>query len=149
MDIPGTCRHKIAPLLYAVCWGCVWKCLRQVDELLSMLARVRISSIKRNINQEANDTKCASSSKKKEDNLTTLVYRSYLILTQSRLNMGISHGAPFDYCRWAMMLPASIQICPVEIPGRGRRDGEPHVNTVTMLAETLAHSLPLQVRIKH
>lgn len=41
------------------------------------------------------------------------------------------------------MLPASVQVCPVEIPGRGRREGEPAINTVPELAKQLAHSLPL------
>ena len=44
-----------------------------------------------------------------------------------------------------MMLPASIQICPVEIPGRGRRLDEPSVNDVHQLADLLIAELPLQV----
>ena len=47
------------------------------------------------------------------------------------------------------MLPASIQVCPVEIPGRGRREGEESVNCVAALAEILALSLPLQVLIHY
>lgn len=43
------------------------------------------------------------------------------------------------------MLPASIQVCPVEIPGRGRRVNEAAVNDVHQLADLLASSLPLQV----
>lgn len=41
------------------------------------------------------------------------------------------------------MLPASVQVCPVEIPGRGRREGEPAINDVRELARLLARSLPL------
>lgn len=41
------------------------------------------------------------------------------------------------------MLPACVQVCPVEIPGRGHRRGEPAVNNVPELACQLAHSLPL------
>lgn len=48
------------------------------------------------------------------------------------------------FAKWSMMLPASIQVCPVEIPGRGRREGEPAISTVGELATMLAHSLPLQ-----
>jgi len=48
------------------------------------------------------------------------------------------------FSRWSMMLPASIQVCPVEIPGRGRREGEASLTTVDELARILAHSLPLQ-----
>ncbi len=44
-----------------------------------------------------------------------------------------------------MLLPASIQVCPVEIPGRGRKEGEQSINSVADLAQTLAHSLPLKV----
>ena len=44
-----------------------------------------------------------------------------------------------------MLLPPSIQVCPVEIPGRGRREGEAALSTVSALAEALAHALPLQV----
>lgn len=47
------------------------------------------------------------------------------------------------FARWSMMLPASIQVCPVEIPGRGRREGEEAIQTVEELAKLLAHSLPL------
>lgn len=48
------------------------------------------------------------------------------------------------FARWSMMLPASIQVCPVEIPGRGRRLGEPAPATVAELATLLAQSLPLK-----
>ena len=48
--------------------------------------------------------------------------------------------------RWAMLLPPSIQVCPVEIPGRGRREGEPAPSDAAELARVLAHSLPLQVQ---
>ena len=49
-------------------------------------------------------------------------------------------------CRWANMLPPSIQVCPVEIPGRGRRSQEPGTSDVLVLAQQLAAALPLQVR---
>ena len=48
--------------------------------------------------------------------------------------------------RWAQMLPACIQVCPVELPGRGRRRGEEGISDVAALAEVLVESLPLQVR---
>ena len=44
------------------------------------------------------------------------------------------------------MLPASIQVCPVELPGRGRRQGDAAINDVSRLADVLVESLPLQVR---
>lgn len=43
------------------------------------------------------------------------------------------------------MMPPSIQVCPIEIPGRGRREGEPSITDVHELADILARSLPLQV----
>lgn len=48
------------------------------------------------------------------------------------------------FARWSMMLPASVQVCPVEIPGRGRREGETALTTVDELSKVLAHSLPLK-----
>lgn len=45
------------------------------------------------------------------------------------------------------MLPASVQVCPVEIPGRGRRSREEAIDSVSKLADVLVESLPLQVRI--
>ena len=45
--------------------------------------------------------------------------------------------------RWSMMLPASIQVCPVELPGRGRREGEEGISDVRSLARALARHLPL------
>jgi surfactin synthase thioesterase subunit len=44
------------------------------------------------------------------------------------------------------MLPACIQVCPVEIPGRGRRAGEPAIEDLRNLASLLAESLPLRDR---
>ena len=43
------------------------------------------------------------------------------------------------------MLPAAIQVCPIELPGRGRRRDEAPVNDVAVLADQLADALPLQV----
>lgn len=43
------------------------------------------------------------------------------------------------------MLPASIQVCPIELPGRGRRRGDQGIATVDQLADALVDGLPLQV----
>ncbi|KAK9841775.1 hypothetical protein WJX81_002144 [Elliptochloris bilobata] len=48
------------------------------------------------------------------------------------------------FARWAALVPACIQVCPVEIPGRGRRECEPALTDAAKLARVLAHSLPLQ-----
>ena len=53
-----------------------------------------------------------------------------------------------ECCRGAMMLPPSIQVCPVEILGRGRRSGEPTIADVQQLAESLALALPMEVSDK-
>jgi len=42
------------------------------------------------------------------------------------------------------MMPPSIQVCPIEIPGRGRREQESPISNVADLAQALAHGLPLQ-----
>ena len=59
---------------------------------------------------------------------------------------GVISTRVFHNGRWAMMLPASIQVCPVELPGRGRRQADTPINDVAILADTLADSLPLQAR---
>ena len=46
-----------------------------------------------------------------------------------------------------MMLPAAIQVCPIELPGRGRRQGEVGVCDIAVLARTLADVLPLHVSL--
>ena len=43
------------------------------------------------------------------------------------------------------MLPPSAQVCPIELPGRGRRAGEPAVSSVMGMADQLCQALPLQV----
>ena len=47
--------------------------------------------------------------------------------------------------RWASLLPAGVQVCPVEIPGRGRLSAQAPLPDVASLAEALALGLPLQV----
>lgn len=46
-------------------------------------------------------------------------------------------------CRWCDHLPATVQICPIELPGRGRRFEEKAVPDVKDLTVLLAKSLPL------
>lgn len=52
-----------------------------------------------------------------------------------------------DQSRWAMMLPAAIQVCPIELPGRGRRQDEPAIDDIAALADILTDALPLQVLV--
>ena len=44
------------------------------------------------------------------------------------------------------MMPPSIHVCPVELPGRGRREQESSISSIAEIAQTLAHALPLEVR---
>ena len=46
-----------------------------------------------------------------------------------------------------MLLPAGVQVCPIEIPGRGRLSSQEPLPDVATLAEALALGLPLQVRM--
>jgi surfactin synthase thioesterase subunit len=42
-------------------------------------------------------------------------------------------------------MPACIHVCPVEIPGRGRRSAETSLENVADFADILVDALPLQV----
>ena len=55
---------------------------------------------------------------------------------------------PLLECRWAMMMPPSIQVCPIEIPGRGRREQDSPISNVADLAQALARGLPLQASFR-
>lgn len=46
------------------------------------------------------------------------------------------------FAHWNNLLPPVIQVCPVEIPGRGRRGGEEPLRTVIELADELFKTLP-------
>ena len=73
-------------------------------------------------------------------------WRSWRLLGQSTcLRFQNLAFKDFVACRWAMMLPACIQVCPVEIPGRGRRSSKQAISDLHQLADALAAHLPLQV----
>ena len=46
------------------------------------------------------------------------------------------------FAHWGMLIPSCIQICPVEIPGRGRRSSESSVASISQLVDLLVNSLP-------
>jgi surfactin synthase thioesterase subunit len=46
------------------------------------------------------------------------------------------------FAEWSSYLPASIQVCPIELPGHGRRFHEKAFSDVASLAENLALNLP-------
>lgn len=50
-------------------------------------------------------------------------------------------GAAANYRHWRAMLPRRIDLCPVELPGRGRRIGEPPFIRLTSLVRALADGL--------
>lgn len=69
----------------------------------------------------------------------------YATLDGTSNHIGKQIKCEYADCRWAMMMPPSIQVCPVEIPGRGRRDRDAPLTDVANLAKALARALPLQV----
>lgn len=50
-------------------------------------------------------------------------------------------GAASIYRAWSKSLPESIDVCPVQLPGRGGRIGEPPFTRVQPLVEALAEAL--------
>jgi len=46
------------------------------------------------------------------------------------------------FAEWSLYLPASIQVCPIELPGHGRRFHETAFSDVKDIAENLAANLP-------
>ncbi|MGK5533239.1 thioesterase II family protein [Streptomyces sp. URMC 129] len=50
-------------------------------------------------------------------------------------------GAAAAYRAWGALAPAPVQVCPVEIPGRGRRLGEPPFGRLRPLVGALADAL--------
>jgi medium-chain acyl-[acyl-carrier-protein] hydrolase len=52
-------------------------------------------------------------------------------------------GSAAMYLRWGERLPKQITVCPVELPGRGKRFGEPcHRDLATLVAELAADLRP-------
>ncbi len=39
---------------------------------------------------------------------------------------------------WDKAMPEGVEVCPVELPGRGTRRGEPYVSSIASLVETMA-----------
>jgi medium-chain acyl-[acyl-carrier-protein] hydrolase len=50
-------------------------------------------------------------------------------------------GGAALYRTWASGLPSAIDVCPVELPGRGARMGEPLIADMTAMAEHLAAAI--------
>lgn len=50
-------------------------------------------------------------------------------------------GAAVIFRDWQARLPAHVEVCPVQLPGRGKRLGEQPYTRVQFLAEALAHAL--------
>lgn len=49
------------------------------------------------------------------------------------------------YSRWRRQLPQWLQVCPLELPGRGMRMGEPLQRDITRLANQLADEISAQL----
>ncbi|BFH68485.1 thioesterase II family protein [Paenibacillus dendritiformis] len=54
-------------------------------------------------------------------------------------------GSAMMYCRWRSLLPASIQIHPIELSGRGKRMNEPFYQTMEQAVEDAYLSIPVHV----
>jgi medium-chain acyl-[acyl-carrier-protein] hydrolase len=50
-------------------------------------------------------------------------------------------GTPLTFSDWPSVLPESIEICPIQLPGRGMRASEPPFTRVGPLIESLTHAL--------
>lgn len=50
-------------------------------------------------------------------------------------------GSAAAYLRWAGRLPAQVVVCPVELPGRGKRFGEPCLRDLSVLVKQAAVGL--------
>jgi medium-chain acyl-[acyl-carrier-protein] hydrolase len=50
-------------------------------------------------------------------------------------------GTTYTYHNWQSLLPPEIEVCPVELPGRGVRIGEPPETRITCLVESMTPAL--------
>ncbi|HWS85814.1 MAG TPA: alpha/beta fold hydrolase [Pyrinomonadaceae bacterium] len=50
-------------------------------------------------------------------------------------------GTTYAYRNWPSLLPQAVEVCPVELPGRGARIGEPLETRIGRLAEAMATAL--------
>lgn len=50
-------------------------------------------------------------------------------------------GTTYTYRNWQAQLPPSIEVCPVELPGRGARLGEPPETSIARLVGSMAPAL--------
>ena len=50
-------------------------------------------------------------------------------------------GSPLIFCDWPSALPSNIEVCPIQLPGRGVRLGEPPLTKLEPLIESLVPAL--------
>ncbi|NER85391.1 MAG: thioesterase, partial [Leptolyngbya sp. SIO1D8] len=50
-------------------------------------------------------------------------------------------GGALNFRSWPKQLPSTIEVCPIELPGRGMRLNESPFTQLTLLAEGIAQSL--------
>jgi medium-chain acyl-[acyl-carrier-protein] hydrolase len=63
---------------------------------------------------------------------------------QARLRLFCFHyagGGPLIFRKWPDMLPSFVEVCPVQLPGRGSRLREPHFRQLMPLVEAVAENL--------
>jgi medium-chain acyl-[acyl-carrier-protein] hydrolase len=69
-------------------------------------------------------------------------YRRLVTAPRARLVcLPYAGGAAALYRTWASGLPSAIDVCPVELPGRGARMGEPLIADMTPIADHLAAAI--------
>jgi medium-chain acyl-[acyl-carrier-protein] hydrolase len=80
--------------------------------------------------------------------ITTSSITTWLPYSKSRPNASLrlfcfpySGSGASIFCRWANELPPTIELCPVQLPGRENRMAEPPYTEVKPLAEALASGL--------
>lgn len=64
--------------------------------------------------------------------------------TQPKLRLlcfAYAGGSAWIFRTWAQQLPETIEVCAIELPGRGKRMAEPVLNSVTSIIETLGPEL--------
>ncbi|MEM7061611.1 MAG: alpha/beta fold hydrolase [Cyanobacteria bacterium P01_B01_bin.77] len=73
---------------------------------------------------------------------------SWIVCPQPRANPKVrllcfayAGGSAWIFRTWAEQLPATIELCAIELPGRGKRMAEPALTTVTAIIETLGPEL--------
>lgn len=107
------------------------------DELMGMTLETLMSSISRTVVRPRRQ-------KQQQQETSILNISPCPILVKMRIFClpwagGLSENL---FAHWGMLIPSCLQICPVEIPGRGRRSSESSIASISQLVGLLVNSLP-------